>query len=448
MRYLRFVQSLLLLAAFSVYSQVSISGKVTSAMGTPVKGAIVKLLTANMADTTDSTGMYQLGVPTGVVSPTLSGPNIIQRVSYRENSFVLFASSPTSVSIKLFDLSGALVATVYKGRISGGETRVNFPIGKFGAGIFLLNIVSEGLNDTYKLSTIAGNTFSVTRITSYYGLGKRAALDSLQASKTGYITYGKGLTSLSGTNNITLVTEGTGSAGATIFWDFENGQLPTGATLASLPGGGAVGQLPVVDLTKAFAGTHALHYATMHSANNRVFMYNLPANWGNVMWVRAYMYFTPSLPINIPPDGSSHGTMFKGIYNPQRYWYETGVELGKFFLDQHIPEPPGYPEWCMYNEITPTPNTWLCLEWEFNGIDDGTGNATEPRLFINGEEVQITRKTLWNNGFLPDKPADEYLPVQNFIQIWLGMEMWHSWTGFDEFWFDDVAISKTRIGIK
>ena len=449
MRYLRFIPYFFLATVFTLYSQVSISGKVTSAMGTPVKGAVVKLLTANMADTTDSNGIYQLGAPTGVVRGTLSGPNIIQRVSYRDNNFVLSASLPAHVSLRLFDLSGALVANVFAGRIAGGETKINFPLGKLGAGMFLLNIVSDGLNDTYKLSSIAGNTFSITRLTSYYGLGKKAALDSLQASKTGYITYGKGLTSLSGTNNITLVTEGTGSAGATIFWDFEDGALPAGAKLAALPGQNAVGPLPKVDKLLPYKGTYSLHYDSLHNVNgNRMFMYTLPANWGPVLWLRAYINLRPSLPINIPPDASSHGTMFKGIYNPSRYWYEMGAELGNFFLDQHIPEPPGFPEWCIYNTVTPPASTWLCLELQCNGVDDGTGNASIPVLYINGEQVPVSRQTLWDNGFSPNKPQGEYKPVQDFIEIWLGTEMWHSWTGFDEFWLDDVAISKTRIGIK
>jgi hypothetical protein len=443
-----------LLAAMVCFSQaqtVSITGKVTSAMGTPVKGAIVKLLSKQMADTTDSNGTYQLGSTAIASVAPLSGPDVLQRVCYDGKNFILSASIPAVISLRLYDLSGALLATPFSGRINSGETRIGFGLGNFGTNIFLLNILSNGMNDTYKFSCATGKSFSAVRVSPskiLCRLGKRNAADSLQASKTGYITYVKELSSLTGTNNITLETEGTGSAGATIFWDFEDGKLPVGAKTAALPGGGAVGQLPVVDKSRPYSGNYALHYATMHSAYNRIFMFTLPANWGPVLWVRAYMNFTPSLPLNIPPDGSSHGTMFKGIYNPQRYWYETGVELGKFFLDQHIPEPPGYPEWCIYNDIIPPPDTWLCLEWEYNGVDDGTGNATIPQLYINGEKVPISRQVLWNNGFLPDKPAGEYKPVQDFIEIWLGMEMWHSWNGFDDFWFDDVAISKTRIGIK
>jgi hypothetical protein len=225
--------------------------------------------------------------------------------------------------------------------------------------------------------------------------------------------------------------------------------MPTGIKAAAYPGQNPVGQMPVVDKSRAYKGSsYALHYATMHSAYNRVCMYTLPANWGPVMWMRVFINFTPSLPINIPPDGSSHGTMFKGIYNPSRYWYETGAELGKFLQIQHIPEPPGYPEWCLFNAKTPEPDAWLCLEMEFNGVADATSNATEPRLFINGEEITVTSKTLWNNGFLPNKPDGQYLAAQNFIEVWLGFQAWHQWTGFDEFWLDDVAISKTRIGCK
>jgi hypothetical protein len=448
MRHLRFIPYFFLMAAFTVYSQISISGKVTSAMGTPVKGAIVKLLSAKLADTTDSNGNYSLGSTNAMRYAAQPGPGLVQRVGYDGKCFSIAAASPMDVSLRLFGLSGALVATVYNGRMAAGETRVGFSLEKLGGSIFLLNFVSGRLNETFKLSPLTGKTFSVTRMSFSSYLGKRAALDSLQAGKKGYITYMKELSSLTGTNNIVLETEGTGSAGATIFWDFESGALPAGAKAAALPNQGPVGQLPAVDKSRPYKGTYSCHYATMHQARNRVYMYTLPANWGPVMWVRAYMNFTPSLPINIPPDGSSHGTMFKGIYNPQRYWYETGVELGKYFLDQHIPEPPGYPEWCIYNNITPPSDMWLCLEWQYNGVDDGTGNATIPVLYINGEEVPVTRQTLWNNGFLPDKPAGDYKPVQDFIEIWLGMEMWHDWTGFDEFWFDDVAISKTRVGIR
>jgi hypothetical protein len=339
---------------------------------------------------------------------------------------------------------------VYSGRCESGSTEIAFPLRKFGTSLFLLNVASDRTSDTYRLSSMPGSAFSVVRLsTSAAMLGKRNALDSLVASKTGYITSGKGLASLIGTNDIVLQTEGTGSSGATIFWDFEDGKLPAGAKAATYPGATApVGPLPVIDNTKTYKGSYALHYATMHSATNRIFMYTLPANWGPVLWGRAYIYFTPSLPMPVAGATSSHGTMFKGIYNPSRYWYEWGAELGLFFLDQHIPEPPGYPEWCIYNNVTPEANTWLCLEWVFNGIDDGTGNASEPRIFINGEELPPVKKVLWNETFFPDKPAGKYLPVQDFVEIWLGMQEWHQWLGFDEFWLDDVAISKTRIGIK
>jgi hypothetical protein len=452
MNILKVIVGLLAAAVCIIQAQpVSISGKVTSAMGTPVKGAIVELLSDQMADTTDSNGIYQLGSTAIANTTPLSGPDALQRVCYDGKNFILFSSSPTAVSLKVFSLSGALLATPYCGRINSGETRIGFGLGKLGSNIFLLNIRSNGMNDTYKFSSITGKSFSAVRISpskSLGGLGKSSAADSLQASKPGYVTYVKELSSLTGTCNITLETEGTGSAGATIFWDFEDGKLPAGAKAAAYPGGNPVGQMPVVDKSRAYKGTYGLHYATMHSAYNRIFMYTLPANWGPVMWVRAYMNFTPSLPINIPPDGSSHGTMFKGIYNPQRYWYETGVELGKFLQIQHIPEPPGYPEWCIFNNKVPPADVWLCLEWEFNGVKDSTNNATEPRFFINGEEIPVTSRTLWDNGFQPNKPAGKYLPAQDFIEIWMGLQAWHQWTGFDDFWFDDVAISKTRIGIK
>jgi len=56
-----------------------------------------------------------------------------------------------------------------------------------------------------------------------------------------------------------------------------------GAKAATYPVHGPVGPLPVIDNTKTYKGSYALHYATMHSATTD-FHVHLPANWGPVLW--------------------------------------------------------------------------------------------------------------------------------------------------------------------
>jgi hypothetical protein len=108
---------------------------------------------------------------------------------------------------------------------------------------------------------------------------------------------------------------------------------------------------------------------------------------------------------------------------------------------QHIPEPPGFPEWILYTERMPAPAAWECVEWEFEGRA-----PSEPRLFVDGFEIPVTARMGWDNGFFAEKPPNLYKPAVDFQEIWLGLDMYHPIRDTTELWFDDVAVAPARIG--
>jgi hypothetical protein len=142
---------------------------------------------------------------------------------------------------------------------------------------------------------------------------------------------------------------------------------------------------------------------------------------------------------------SSHGAFFKGLYSSPDatglYWYETGFEMGKYVQIQHIPEPPGFPEWVLYNEKVVTGSKWECVEWEMDAV-----LPSEPKLFVDGVQVVVTERKGWDNDFFTVKPENLYKKADHFKKFWLGLDMYHPIKDKTELWFDDFAVGPKRIG--
>ena len=243
---------------------------------------------------------------------------------------------------------------------------------------------------------------------------------------------------------------GSGCTGVgTICWDFEEGALPTGWSnyRSEFPDG----QL-LVDNTKAHAGTMALHAKGLKGGTQgqdggpkRTIRFTLPANFGPVLWGRAWVYST------IAPQ--SHMGVFNARYPKPNTtdtditkldWYEAAIYTGKYMTVWHPPEPPGFPEWVKVSGTDGIVNQWACWEWQFDGKNGDMPQAADPRLWINGTELT------WPMEFTFSVPATTVRPTQdkvtNFTVLETGMYMYQYQPEAADLWIDQLAVGKERIG--
>jgi hypothetical protein len=191
----------------AVLSQtVNITGTVTSG-GTPVQGAVVKLFVQALACTSKADGSYSLGGQVPTIRDKMSEGS--QHIFFKNNSFVFDLAGPANADARLFDLSGRLAATVFKGRLSQGQTRVPFSMGKFGQKLYLLRLTLGGVQATYPMVWRAEKEFSLSATPlTLSNLQKPAAgpaaVDWLQGSKAGYAASVQQISSYTGVINITL----------------------------------------------------------------------------------------------------------------------------------------------------------------------------------------------------------------------------------------------------
>jgi hypothetical protein len=191
----------------AVFSQtINLSGKVINSGGTAIEGAIVKLFANALACTTKADGMYALSGSVGTIVP-VSGKKT-QWLVYKNKSFVFDLSSPAAAEVKLYDLSGRMIAKVFSGILSRGVTRVPFVMDKLGRQMYLARVTLGEEHATWPMVPGVDKIFAMnTAALTNNNLRKAATgltLDWLQGSKTGYAANVQPLSSLVGVINITL----------------------------------------------------------------------------------------------------------------------------------------------------------------------------------------------------------------------------------------------------
>jgi hypothetical protein len=186
-----------------VFSQtVNITGTVSSG-GQPVQGAVVKLFAQALACTSRADGSYSLGGSVATVG-TDSHPQTPQGISYKDKSFIFNVPSSVPASVKLYDLSGRMVATVFSGILRRGITSVFFPLNRLGHALWIVRVTMGAENATYTMAS-AKNFFLSAPSLINGKLSKALAItDWLQGSKAGYASSIQQISSYTGVINITL----------------------------------------------------------------------------------------------------------------------------------------------------------------------------------------------------------------------------------------------------
>ncbi|HMD67564.1 MAG TPA: coagulation factor 5/8 type domain-containing protein [Chitinivibrionales bacterium] len=168
---------------------------------------MVKLFGVSLACTTKSDGTYLLSGQTDISMPGYSSKVDAISISCRNNSFVFNAPSSLPAAVRLYDLRGRMVAQVFCGILRPGSTKVPFPKNVSARAMLILR-VSAGTSDAeYTLVPAAGGSYRLHAGGLTEGkLSKTAAVDWLQASKTGYASSIQTIDAYTGVVNFTLGT--------------------------------------------------------------------------------------------------------------------------------------------------------------------------------------------------------------------------------------------------
>ncbi|KFA94684.1 hypothetical protein [Archangium violaceum] len=242
----------------------------------------------------------------------------------------------------------------------------------------------------------------------------------------------------------------TGCAGPeSLCWDFEDGTVPAGWTPHRDEFNGQL----LVDDTRAHSGRYALHARQLSGGKEgtqggpkKTLRFDLPAHFGPVLWGRAYVYTTPERP-------ASHAGLFSARYprpgSADRAfdtldWYEVATYQQKYMAIWHPPEPPGFPEWVLVSGTPLVLDGWACLEWLFDGANGSHPEAAEPRMWLDGVELE------WPERFVFSDPPTTVPPVRekatDFTVLETGVVLYQGLSVPTDWWIDDLAVGPRRIG--
>jgi len=203
---MRYFLIVILLFSFLTFSQtINISGKVTNSSGSPISGAVIKIFNTPLACTSKTDGTYLLS---GSTNTFLVG-NLIQPLSYSLNYkngvFTFYGPPNMPASAMLYDLRGRMVAKVFSGILSAGNAKICFSINGLGHSLLVLRVTINNNVVATSLISTASDHFNISgTIKTPSSLSKRAAVDWLQATKTGYASHSQPIDSYVGVINITL----------------------------------------------------------------------------------------------------------------------------------------------------------------------------------------------------------------------------------------------------
>jgi hypothetical protein len=279
------------------------------------------------------------------------------------------------------------------------------------------------------------------------GRGVQMEASGGQAQATGGALGSGGVPGAAGTGGVPAV--GCAVPG-TLCWDFEEGVLPPGFTPYRNEFAGAI----LVDSSRAHRGRYALHARELvggregaQGGPKKTLRFALPANFGPLLWGRAFVYTTPARP-------ASHAGLFNARYPrpgapasapiEQLDWYELATYQEKYMAIWHPPEPPGYPEWVLVSDRPLVLDGWACLEWLFDGAGGEGGEAADPRVWVDGRELPWPEKFVFAQPPTTVRPRQER--AENFTVLEVGAYLYQGLSTPTSWWIDDLAVGKQRIG--
>jgi uncharacterized repeat protein (TIGR02543 family) len=161
---------------------------------TPISGALVHLVSANLSYTTGADGLFSFNIPSGVLYSNV--PESLQDVTCANGSVSFtIASQQKRVSINIFDASGRQIAPAFSRTLSSGSYRfdvLSAVNNTTSSGILIARVLLDNLGYSFKIYSPPSGSQSRARNslaahTSNSALAKSAvAFDSIRVTKLGY----------------------------------------------------------------------------------------------------------------------------------------------------------------------------------------------------------------------------------------------------------------------
>lgn len=304
-------------------------------------------------------------------------------------------------------------------------------------------------------STIGGSTSAGTTATAggsagtsvTAGTGGTSAGAGGSASGAGGTAGASAGASGAGTGGAAGASTGTGCTGKAICWDFETGQIPTGWTKRFDQPSGEL----LVDNTKPYGTSkYSLHAKDIVGQQPQKSMtYQLPANFGPVLWGRMHLFTTGTQP-------DSHAGFFAAYYQPtgstdtamnKLDWYEVASYTKNYMSIWHPPWPPGFPEHVQVSDTPLTLDKWTCVEWQFDSKNDADPTqAAVPRTWLDGVELKWPMIFAYDDVNMQNPNLPKRNKGTNFTTIETGITMWQMMPTPNNWWIDDLAVGPERIG--
>jgi hypothetical protein len=339
----------------SAQQDVNITGTVIDGSGNAVAGAYVSLLLNGMGTTSDSSGAFTISNNSsravgpqrqaGAVAPVIAGDGI---------RFSLVNKS--SVKIDVFTLGGRLVLTAADKMLAEGSYSFTPAAGRLSRGIYLVKVRIGTLVTLCRLPVCGGSSASpglralADRHTGS-ALSKAADVqDTLAASKGGFKTFKKFITSYTLANQICVLTAVPKSPETAIYseritktidwahtdvqvWDYNAAHLDTSLHLTSTGLNGACTANPYPGNTKCWSDTcGTVGWSTWgFVVNASVGTVDMSGFYGGNIhfYIRGK---TPSLGAFIGwLNGSATTVDLSTVgYSPDSAWHEVTIPLASF----------------------------------------------------------------------------------------------------------------------
>jgi hypothetical protein len=459
------LSTLYALVAPAAAQEFGLSGTVSNKVDMKgLLGVKVELVLAKASVTTDSLGAYKIGNASGMFSGHASRRPALD-LSIRGNILSIRSTGISSFTLSLFDPRGRVIIPAWTGAAIASGVSMALPASLSRSGRSLLRLVTRDGESLFQLVPDEGSwilaPLGTQRSGSVHGdvmakvaapLAAAAVIDTLRVTRTGYKTVDLPIDARTGVNNFVLEAESFGcSAGSgSICWDFEEGRIPDGWTAYRNEFAGTL----LVDGSKPHKGGFALHAKDLlggavgaQGGPKKSLKFTLPANFGPVLWGRAFVFTTPARP-------ESHAGLFNARYPRPGApataavntldWYELATYQQRYMGVWHPPEPPGFPEWVLQSEKPLVLDNWACLEWVFDAANGTAPEAADPRVWVDGAELS------WPTRFVFSDPAGKPKPVQekaqNFTFLETGVYMYQGLPVATNWWIDDLAVSPRRVG--
>ncbi len=202
----------ILLLAISLQAQdIEINGKITDQNGKAIFGAIVKMKSEQIADTTDTSGTYSLISKTTPVN-NMSVHTLQHEIRFINNTIHLNLLQSSQITVEFFNMNGKLLYKMYDNKLSAGDYQFKVSNVASAPNMFLVRIAIDKQCETFRLTSLS-NGFTNVVTSSIYSPSKstssmlQAVMDSLQVSALGYKTKSVPVNSFKETINIVLETQ-------------------------------------------------------------------------------------------------------------------------------------------------------------------------------------------------------------------------------------------------